>query len=93
MTELHPRLADCGVILVAEGLRGGKLDGAVAYLGDGRPVIGSTTRGDRFDGLLFSLLHECADLVLGHISPEAPTIVDDDLMETQSDRNQIAAND
>ena len=94
LTELQPRLADCGVILVvAEGLRGGKLDGAVTYLGDGRPVIGLTTRGDRFDGLLFSLLHECAHLVLGQISPEAPAIVDDDLMETQSDPNEIAAND
>ncbi|MGD9794566.1 MAG: HigA family addiction module antitoxin [Acidimicrobiia bacterium] len=94
LTELQPRLANCGVILVvAEGLRGGKLDGAVTFLGDGRPVIGLTTRGDRFDGLLFTLLHECAHLVLGHISPDVPAIVDDDLTETQSDPNEIAANE
>ncbi len=93
LPELQPRLAECGVILVvAEGLRGGKLDGAVTFLGDGRPVIGLTTRGDRFDGLLFTLLHECAHLVHGHISPDTPAIVDDDLMETQSDPNEIAAN-
>ena len=93
LTELQPRLADCGVTLViAEGLRGGKLDGAVTFVGN-RPVIGLTTRGDRFDGLLFTLLHECAHLVLGHISPEAPAIVDDDLMDTQSDPNEVAAND
>lgn len=94
LPELQPRLADCGVILVvAVGLRGGKLDGAVTFLGDGRPVIGLTTRGDRFDGFLFTLLHECAHLVLGHISPDGPAIVDDDLMDTQSDPNEIAAND
>lgn len=94
LTELQPRLAGCGVILViAEGLRGGKLDGAVTFLGDGRPVIGLTTRGDRFDGLLFTLLHECAHLVLGHISPGASSIVDDDLMERQSEPDEIAAND
>ena len=93
LTELQPRLADCGVTLViAEGLRGGKLDGAVTFVGN-RPVIGLTTRGDRFDGLLFTLLHECAHLVLGHISPEGPAIVDDDLMDTQSDPNEIAANE
>ncbi len=94
LAELQPRLAECGVILVvAEGLRGGKLDGAVTFLGDGRPVIGLTTRGDRFDGLLFTLLHECAHLVLGHIAPGDPAIVDDDLMDTQNDPNEIAAND
>lgn len=94
LVQLQPLLAGCGVTLVvAEGLRGGKLDGAVTFLGDGRPVIGLTTRGDRFDGLLFTLLHECAHLVLGHLSPDMPAIVDDDLLEAQSDPNEIAAND
>ena len=93
LTELQPRLADCGVTLViAEGLRGRKHDGAVTFVGN-RSVIGLTTRGDRFDGLLFTLLHECAHLVLDHITPDAPTIVDDDLTDTQTDPNEIAAND
>ena len=56
-------------------------------------MIGLTTRGDRFDGLLFTLLHECAHLVLGHITPDDPVIVDDDLSETQTDPDEIAAND
>jgi HTH-type transcriptional regulator / antitoxin HigA len=94
LIELQPRLAECGVILVfAEGLRGGKLDGAVTCLRDGRPVIGLTTRGDRFDGLLFTLLHECAHLTLGHIGSESSAIVDDDLMDPQSDPREIDANE
>jgi HTH-type transcriptional regulator/antitoxin HigA len=91
---LPERFAECGVRLVfAEGLQGGKLDGAVTFLSDGRPVVALTTRGDRFDSLLFTLLHECAHLALGHITPESPVIVDDDLMSAQSDPNEIAAND
>ncbi len=94
LATLQPRLSECGVILVvAEGLRGGKLDGAVTRLSDGRPVIGLTTRGDRFDGLLFTLLHECAHLVLGHITPDEAALVDDDLTDPQTDPNEIAAND
>lgn len=91
---LPARFAGCGVSLVfAEGLQGGKLDGAVTFLSDGRPVVALTTRGDRFDSLVFTLLHECAHLALGHITPVTPVIVDDDLMSAQSDPNEIAAND
>ena len=94
LIELPVRLAECGVVLVfAEGLRGGKLDGAVTFLPDGRPVIGLTTRGDRFDGLLFTLLHECAHLALGHITPDSDSIIDDDLTEPQRDPKEIEAND
>ena len=93
LVELPARLAECGVVLVfAEGLRGGKLDGAVTHLPDGRPVIGLTTRGDRFDGLLFTLLHECAHLVLEHITPDSVSIIDDDLTEPQHDPKEIDAN-
>jgi HTH-type transcriptional regulator/antitoxin HigA len=90
-----PRLlAECGVVLViSEGLRGGKLDGAVTFLSDGTPVVGLTTRGDRFDGVLFTLLHECAHLVLGHLKPGDQAIVDDDVNELQTDPNEVAAND
>lgn len=94
LRHLPARFAACGVALVfAEGLSGGKLDGAVTFLTDGRPVIGLTTRGDRFDGVVFTLLHECAHLVLGHITPDDPVIVDDDLQTTQTDPDEIAAND
>ena len=83
----------CGVALVfSEGLRGGKLDGAVTFLPDGRAVIGITTRGDRFDTVLFTILHECAHLTLRHIEAGTATIVDDDLSGEQHDPREIQAN-
>lgn len=90
---LESWFAECGVILVVvEGLKGGKLDGAVSFLDDGRPVIGLTARGDRFDGLLFTLLHECAHLTLGHLVSGDPAWVDDNLTDQQTDPIEIAAN-
>ena len=85
--------AECGVIVVfSEGLPGGKLDGAVTFLADGRPVIGLTTRGDRFDSVLFTLLHEAAHLTLGHITPGAQSIVDIDVAEEQTEPIEREAN-
>lgn len=86
--------AECGVTVVfSEGLPGGKLDGAVTFLADGRPVIGLTTRGDRFDSVLFTLLHEAAHLTLGHISPGAQSIIDIDVAEEQTEPIEREAND
>ena len=94
LPQLPALLAERGVRLVfAEGLRGGKLDGAVTFLGHGRPVIGLTTRGNRFDILVFTLLHECAHLTLGHIDSPSAAIIDDDLIAAHSDPREIAAND
>ncbi len=93
LSRLPHLLGERGVCLVfAEGLRGGKLDGAVTFLPDGRPVIGLTTRGNRFDSLLFALLHECAHLTLGHITAHSGAILDDDLIGPQSDPDELAAN-
>lgn len=93
LPQLPALLAKCGVRLVfAEGLRGGKLDGAVTFLGDGRPVIGLTTRGNRFDSLLHTLLHECAHLTLGHINSCSDTIIDDNLVAESDDPREAAAN-
>ena len=86
-------LAACGVVVVfSEGLPGGKLDGAVTFLADGRALIGLTTRGDRFDIVLFTLLHEAAHLVLGHISLNGQSIVDIDIAGDDGDENENAAN-
>ena len=85
--------AECGVIVVfSEGLPGGKLDGAVTFLADGRPVIGITTRGDRFDSVLFTLLHEAAHLTLRHIGPDAQSIIDIDVAGEQTEPIEQAAN-
>ena len=96
LPRLPALLGECGVCLVyAEGLRGGKLDGAVTVLRDGRPVIGLTARGNRFDGVLYTLLHECAHLALGHIQPGSDestvTIYDEDLFEEAEDEREMAA--
>ena len=96
LPQLPGLLGECGVCLVfAEGLRGGKLDGAVTVLRDGRPVIGLTTRGNRFDSVLYTLLHECAHLTLGHVGPGSSTpaaIYDDDLFEQSEDAREQEAN-
>lgn len=94
LVEVPALFAECGVVIVfAEGLPGGKLDGAVSFLDGGQPVIGLTTRGDRFDSVLFTLLHECAHLTLQHITPDGQSIMDDDVVATQTDPNEVAAND
>ncbi|HJY24589.1 MAG TPA: HigA family addiction module antitoxin [Actinomycetes bacterium] len=78
LKELPARFAACGVALV--------------FVGD-RPVIGLSARGDRFDSLVFTLLHECAHLVLRHITPSTPVIVDDNLDEAQQSPIEIQANE
>ena len=94
LPELPALLGGCGVCLVfAQGLRGGKLDGAVTFIPDGRPVIGLTTRGDRFDSLLCTLLHECAHLTLGHIDSYTGSILDDDLTVPRDDPDEVAADE
>ncbi len=93
LPQLPTLLGECGVCLVfVQGLRGSKLDGAVTFLENGSPAIGLTTRYNRFDSLLFALLHECAHLTLQHITALSGAVLDDDLMGIQSDPNEIAAN-
>jgi HTH-type transcriptional regulator/antitoxin HigA len=80
LVDVPARLAECGVgVVFLEGLRGGKIDGVATFLDNGTAAIGLTTRYDRFDSLMFTLLHECAHLALGHISSESVAIVDEDL--------------
>lgn len=88
-------LASCGVrVVFCEGLQGGKLMGAVTFLQDGGPVIGLTTRGDRFDSVVFTLLHECAHLILGHIDRRSGSLLDDEPQGgAADDPHEIAANE
>ena len=65
---LPDAFARVGVRLVyVEALPGAKIDGC-AMLVDGVPVIGISGRGKRLDKVLFTLLHETAHLVLGHVN-------------------------
>ena len=88
-------LAETGVrVVFCEGLPGGRLAGAVTFMPDGKPVIGLTTRGDRFDSVVFTLLHESAHLVSGHIAPDSPPLLDDEShARNQDDPREIEAND
>lgn len=85
-------LASAGVRLVfCQGLRGGKLDGVATIADDGGPVVALTARGNRFDGLVFTLLHECAHIALGHLDGESKTIVDEDVRGGADDPRELEA--
>jgi HTH-type transcriptional regulator / antitoxin HigA len=64
-------LATTGIRLVyVEAFPGAKIDGCAFFFLDGKPVIGLSGRGKRMDKILFTLLHELAHLVLGHVKPD-----------------------
>ena len=88
-------LAECGVrVVFCEGLPGGRLAGAVTFPPTGGPVIGLTTRGDRFDSVVYTLLHECAHLALGHIDEQSGPILDnEDHAQAADDPREQQAND
>lgn len=66
-TGLPSLFADTGVRLVhVEAFPSSKIDGA-SFDMDGTPVIGLSGRGHRLDKVLYTLLHEVAHIVLGHI--------------------------
>jgi HTH-type transcriptional regulator/antitoxin HigA len=66
--ELEKWLAKCGIVLVTLlPLKSSKMDGAAMLLDDGTPVIGLSSRGDRMDSYVFTLLHEMAHICLGHL--------------------------
>lgn len=64
--DLPMLLAQAGVALVhVPPFRRGKIDG-VAFVEPDKPVIGISARRAGLDAVLFTLLHECAHVVLGH---------------------------
>lgn len=70
-------------------LNGSKIDGAaMPRHGRGR-TVGLSLRGNRFDGVVFTLAHELAHVVLGHVDGGA--IVDEDLTTATGDI-EVAAN-
>ena len=85
--KLQTLMAQCGVALVLlPHLPGSYLHGATFYDGD-KIVMGLTVRGKDADRFWFSLFHELAHILKGHIShPEGP----DEAQEDEA--NQIASN-
>ena len=68
------------------------LDGAALINKKGEPIIALTLRYDRLDNFWFTLAHELAHLVLGHVhNSEGQCIIDDlDLRVSQDDKENEA---
>lgn len=91
--QLEGWLAEVGVILVTLlPLNFSKLDGAVMMLESGSPAIGLTSRDDRMDGYVFTLLHELAHVSLGHLETVAVRADEDIVTATGLDGPEADAN-
>ena len=76
--RLKKRLADCGIALVfLPHLRGSFLQGA-SFPDGNKIVVGLTTRGKDADKFWFSLFHELAHIVLGHVGQSHGTSEEDE---------------
>jgi HTH-type transcriptional regulator/antitoxin HigA len=84
---LPDQFKSAGVRLVyVEALPGAKIDGCAMFV-DGHPVIGLSGRGKRLDKVLFTLLHEIAHILNGHVN--ADNLIVEDLDDGQeSDRER-----
>jgi HTH-type transcriptional regulator/antitoxin HigA len=87
MTVLEPRefcpklskmLSDCGIVLIfLPHLKGSFLQGA-SFMDGNKIVVGLTARGKDADKFWFSLFHEIAHIVLGHIGQADGTTEQDE---------------
>ena len=78
-TELEESLAECGVALVfLPHLKGSFLQGAT-FMDGGKIVVGMTDRGKDADKFWFSLFHELAHIVLGHLGQVNGTTDEDEM--------------
>lgn len=87
MTVLEPKefcprlkeaLAECGIALVfLPHLKGSFLHGAT-FLDGNKIVVGLTARGKEADRLWFSLFHELAHIILGHVRQASGTSEEDE---------------
>lgn len=92
-SPLHARdqLAALGIKLIhVPHLPRTYLDGGVFYLAEG-PVIALTLRHDRIDYFWFTLMHDLAHLVLGHVHPEEGECLIEDLDMISVDERECEA--
>ena len=91
--EFQALFAEAGVKLVyVEAFPGGKLDGC-AMMVNQHPVIGISGRGKRLDKVLFTILHEVAHVLLGHLADNGEVILDDlsvDSFNNEAEADQLA---
>jgi len=86
-------LAKCGVALVFLPHIGGSfLHGATFYDGN-KIVVGLTVRGRDADKFWFSLFHELAHILYGHIGQAEGTTEDDEIAADEFARNTLIAQD
>lgn len=77
MQRLPDLFAAVGVRLVyVEAFPSSKMDGCSFLHEDGKPVIGISGRGKRLDKVIFTILHEVAHIVLGHLK-DHEFVIDD----------------
>ena len=75
---LKKYLAECGIALVLlPHLKGSFLQGA-SFMDGNKIVVGMTSRGKDADRFWFSLFHELAHIVLGHVGQSNGTSDDDE---------------
>lgn len=90
---LQQWLEQVGVALVIEPpLRSSKIDGVAMIGPDGTPIIGLSTRGDRFDSFVFTLLHEIAHVTAGHVKAAGDLTLDEEVGEDAGDQREREAN-
>ncbi len=76
--QIKRRLADCGIALVfLPHLKGSFLQGA-SFMDGNKIVVGLTARGEDADKFWFSLFHELAHIVLGHVGQPNGTSENDE---------------
>lgn len=93
LPKLPGWLAEHGLALVIEpALKNSKIDGVVLFTGQS-PIVGLSTRGDRLDGFIFTLLHELAHLTLGHVKAGDDIHLDEDITGTDGTDIEAAANE
>lgn len=86
--ELPALFAEAGVILVfVEALPSAKIDGCSFVLGR-TPVIALSGRGKRLDKVLWTLLHEVAHVLLGHVTADVAVESLDDVGEPDADERE-----
>lgn len=86
-------LAKLGVYLIYQpSLQGMKLDGSVAVLASGNPVIALSFRFSRVDHFWFTLMHELAHVCLHYDKLENPILDSLDDSESQAEDIEIQAN-
>lgn len=91
--ELPERFSDSGVRLVyVEALPGAKIDGCAMFV-DGYRVIGLSGRGKRLDKVLFTLLHEIAHILHGHVDADRLIVEDLDEGRMHESAQEEEAND